>query len=406
MLNNLNHDELRELIKFLSINQDLWDKEIIYQYPDYKTPFKDAWIDYLITLNIDELYSLLLFKISEDAPIDLRELIDCIKSYQETPSAEQYSELLPNIGFQFMTEKKRHEVNQIIGYLREKKVLPSQSEVIDFCGGAGYLGRSLAIYCDSKVRSVDIDEALQRRGEIRARDLASKSTNLSFTKLNVLDNLSSLTENFSKGTSTIGVHTCAHLSDAQIEASRQLDARWIFNVSCCYYKTDDTSYSFSSLSKQSGFKLSKESLLLAARGHDTSFESFEFSISVKKYRYLLHVYTKDILGLDFVAMGGLSHTDYEKPFYEYAKERLKTVLNLEIPESELKDFSHNQTNLKKVQEMIACNTFRTIFSRLIEKYIALDRAVYLEELGYQVSLLEIFDRKISPRNLAILAQKK
>lgn len=405
MLNNLNQDELRELIKFLSINQDLWDKEIIYQYPDYKAPFKDSWIDYLVSLEIGDLYSLLFFEAEGDAPLDLRELIDSIKNFQQTPLAENYGELFPSLAYQFMTEKKRHEVNQIIGYLRDREVLPSELGIIDFCGGAAYLGRSLALYCDSKVLSIDIDDALQKRGEIRAKELSPKSTNLSFTKLNVLENLSTLISSSPRGTSTIGIHTCAHLSDAQIEASRQLESRWIFNVSCCYYKTDDTSYAFSSLSKQSGFKLSKESLLLAARGHDTNYESFTFSISVKKYRYLLHVYTKDVLGLDFIAMGGLSHTDYEKPFHEYAKERLKTVLNLEIPESELKDFSHNQTNLQKVQEMIACNTFRTIFSRLIEKYIALDRAVYLEELGYQVSLLEIFDRKISPRNLAILAIK-
>lgn len=405
MLKNLNQDELRELIKFLSINQDLWDKEIIYQYPDYKAPFNDSWIEYLVSLEIRDLYSLLFFEAEGEAPLDLRELIGSIKNYQHTPAAINYGELFPSLAYQFMTEKKRHEVNQIIGYLRDREVLPSESEIIDFCGGAAYLGRSLALYCDTKVLSIDIDDALQRRGEIRAKDLSPKSTNLSFTKLNVLDNLSSLIDGFSKGTSTIGVHTCAHLSDAQIEASRQLDASWIFNVSCCYYKTDDMSYAFSEVSKQSGFKLSKESLLLAARGHDTSFESFEFSISVKKYRYLLHVYTKDVLGLDFVAMGGLSHADYEKPFYEYAKERIQTVLNLDVPELELQEFSQNETNLQKVQEMIACNTFRTIFSRLIEKYIALDRAVYLEELGYQVSLIEIFDRKISPRNLALLALK-
>jgi hypothetical protein len=135
MLNNLNQDELRELIKFLSINQDLWDKEIIYQYPDYKAPFKDSWIEYLVSLEIADLYSLLFFEAEGDAPLDLRELIDSIKNYQQTPLAKNYGELFPSLAYQFMTEKKRHEVNQIIGYLREREVLSSESGIIDFCGG-------------------------------------------------------------------------------------------------------------------------------------------------------------------------------------------------------------------------------------------------------------------------------
>ena len=51
--------------------------------------------------------------------------------------------------------------------------------------------------------------------------------------------------------------------------------------------------------------------------------------------------------------------------------------------------------------MFLCNIIRWQLGRALEVYLLLDRCLYLEEKGYQVSCLQFFDEEISPRNIGI-----
>ncbi len=48
---------------------------------------------------------------------------------------------------------------------------------------------------------------------------------------------------------------------------------------------------------------------------------------------------------------------------------------------------------------------RSMLGRALEIFIALDRALYLQQHGYRVRVLELFSVAISPRNLAVLARR-
>lgn len=48
---------------------------------------------------------------------------------------------------------------------------------------------------------------------------------------------------------------------------------------------------------------------------------------------------------------------------------------------------------------------RAMLARLIEVWVALDRAESLRQCGYRVSVVQAFDRAISPRNLAVVASR-
>lgn len=49
---------------------------------------------------------------------------------------------------------------------------------------------------------------------------------------------------------------------------------------------------------------------------------------------------------------------------------------------------------------------RSMLGRALEIFIALDRALYLQQHGYRVHVLELFPATISPRNLAVLGRKE
>jgi hypothetical protein len=49
---------------------------------------------------------------------------------------------------------------------------------------------------------------------------------------------------------------------------------------------------------------------------------------------------------------------------------------------------------------------RSMLGRALEIFIALDRALYLQQHGYRVHVLELFPTNVSPRNLAVLGRKE
>lgn len=404
--NNLSISEhLYKIISLLEEYRSYWDLEIIYEYPNFKTGFRESWVSYLNTLSIDDLFYLQKYHLEGSVPVGLSDLIKSIQTLKEVRIERAFREELPTMAYQFMTEKKRHEINQVVGLLEGEELLARDERILDFCGGAGYLGRTLSHYYGSRVRSVDFDHSLQRRGEERLSCLGpgSREGEIEFLCCDVLKDCDYLSRNIDGLDGLVGIHTCAHLSDVQIELFKKFKAKWFLNVSCCYYKTKDPFYSFSKLTKTQNFNLSKESLLLAARGEDLDLESFRFAMHVKYFRYMLHLYMVDVLGQGFVAMGGLRKAEYKLEFSEYAQRQLLSVLELEVSREELSSFERDGSNRQKVGEMIACNTFRVLFSRLVELYITLDRACSLEEEGYGVDVFQIFDSKVSPRNLAIFA---
>jgi hypothetical protein len=56
-----------------------------------------------------------------------------------------------------------------------------------------------------------------------------------------------------------------------------------------------------------------------------------------------------------------------------------------------------------IQRMLAAGLIRNALGRVLEVYLQLDRAIYLEEMGYTVQVEEFFDEELSPRNIGITA---
>lgn len=70
------------------------------------------------------------------------------------------------------------------------------------------------------------------------------------------------------------------------------------------------------------------------------------------------------------------------------------------------DFNHYQQQGKQpVYNMARMELVRHLFRRPLEIWLILDRALYLQEQGYEVQLAEFCDYQLTPRNLLITAQK-
>lgn len=88
-------------------------------------------------------------------------------------------------------------------------------------------------------------------------------------------------------------------------------------------------------------------------------------------------------------------------FCHWAAERKQLVLQGPI-DFEALEQAGRQRHLQIRQLELVCQLFR----RPLELWLVLDRVLFLEEQGYQVSLHEFCARNLTPRNLLIQAQRR
>ncbi|XP_019375200.1 PREDICTED: protein RRNAD1 [Gavialis gangeticus] len=89
-------------------------------------------------------------------------------------------------------------------------------------------------------------------------------------------------------------------------------------------------------------------------------------------------------------------------FHEYARLGLARV---GLDPSTPLDVAHVDALLRREQQVIAYFTLALLLAPVVESLILLDRAIYLQEQGFQCRLIPLFDPQFSPRNLVLVAAK-
>jgi hypothetical protein len=136
-------------------------------------------------------------------------------------------------------------------------------------------------------------------------------------------------------------------------------------------------------------------------------KDYELKLKVKYFRYAIHVLLHDEYEIkELVSLGNSSPKLYDESFGNYVIEQFRRInLPLRHTKDELDAYYATPVLQELIWNMLTAGLIRNAFGRLMELYILIDRALYLEEHGYTVQLLEFFDEPVSPRNLGIVARK-
>ena len=109
---------------------------------------------------------------------------------------------------------------------------------------------------------------------------------------------------------------------------------------------------------------------------------------------------------EMVTLGNTHPKLYAQDFGVYALDQLQRISV--TPKHTVEEFNHYFQDSERQQliwNMLAAGLIRNAFGRLLEIYLLLDRAIYLEEHGYRCEVMEFFDEEKSPRNIGLTATK-
>jgi hypothetical protein len=401
-----------EIQDFLKPYQRIWQNEIMLQYPNAVADYPTDWISDLVRFQDKETVIRLekrdVFPFVQDP--SLREFYQRIDELTSLPSRPDYP-AMPEDAFTWlhMIPKKQHEIRRLAPHLNHLYREFSLKKVVDIGGGIGLLAQTVNNQYGLPVVSVDMDPALQKTGIERHKKNAKDPHNLvQYQNLRVWPEsefVNLLEEEFMP----VGLHTCGRLALDIIRTSSEKKVKALVNFGCCYHTLSAANdlQSISNFAKENDpLFLSLYALTLSCRAHrKMSEKDFALKQKVKFYRYAIHILLHDHYDIPNLLTLGNSHPKlYDEPFSTYVFEQLNRVhITPKHTAQELDAFFADPKLQRMIKEMLAAGLIRNAMGRVLELYLLLDRAIYLEEQGYKVDVQEFFDEELSPRNIGITA---
>jgi hypothetical protein len=374
-------DQIQNL---LSEHQSLINLEVLEQYPTIPSKY-ETWVMSIKSLSPDQrmqLENLDYFPKKQEYV----NFIQQIKTLVRIPVFEKDPYQIPRRHLNKMTEKKRHEISRLATQLK------SHQHFIDIGSGAAHLSGVLLDGNQKTSLCIDKDERIQSIGVNKQKLLGER---INFKLLNFNKNTKL---NLRPEQTLIGLHCCGDLSIEVLKFFKNHSLEALYNYGCCYHKLTQIN-----LSSGAKLELSKHALTLAAKSYKTMTPGeYKRRDQIKRYRYTLHFIMHDHLNLTFQSVGNAKNSDYLGPFSEYCYKYL--CASQCISSKKLNQlFDQYQSTY---DDFLCFGILRSHFSRLIELYLILDRALYLKEHGFHVELEEVFERSISPRNICLKAYAK
>ena len=408
---------LKDIAEFLKPYQKIWENEIMLMYPDPLADYPPEWIEDLIRFKDTEDQIRLErrdFKglIQNPSLLNFYERIEELCQIDHSPQLPDFPET--PFSFLYVIPKKQHEIKNLAPIINDFYVKNHISSVVDIGGGFGLLAQSLVNHYPLKVISLDMDQELQATGKNRhEKNAKDKSNKVNYQLIKIDEGNKEFQNLLRPQMMSVGLHTCGPLAIHQIKASQESGIKGILNFGCCYHKLAKgrnwQNISRFAQSLASPIEQNVYSLTLASRAHrKMNKKDYDFKLRVKLYRYAIHFLLIDEYGQDkLISLGNTAEKIYNESFAVYAQEQFQRIkLHCHHSPEELNSYFANEKRIKLIHDMLAAGLIRNALGRLLEIYLLLDRAIYLEEQGYEAKLMECFDESISPRNIGVLAQLK
>lgn len=288
--------------------------------------------------------------------------------------------------------KKQHEITQLLHHIKQSDCFHQGEQLVDLAGGKGHLSRVLQHYF--------VNLQLHR---------CVLDSNKNFAQSNdpfyCVDLLKVQSLPVPQPDHLLLLHGCGALTDQAIDFYSSHQTSSLHLVSCCYHLIQKN-FSFTSYPL---IKLTSESLHLATRTYKVlDATSWKKRHNVKQYRYTFEMWFFKKFRQTMPALKSSPGKLYESTFENYCDEQLKRLQIAKTPETiaELNSLFEKEFDLR--EKLIRLGMLRHLFSRPLEVYLSLRRAKELLKANQESTLEfgEIFDKKISPRNILISAKRR
>ncbi|MCP4809210.1 MAG: methyltransferase [Proteobacteria bacterium] len=266
------------------------------------------------------------------------------------------------------------------------------SELVDWCSGQGHLARALCLWGERTATCVEVQPEMCERG---ARRLGGH--NLRFVCADVLE--ADLRAELIAGRSAVALHACGDLTIRLLEQSAELDG--LAFAPCCYHATERASPAISAAAVDLAWEDQHIRLALTGEYVATSYVK-RSRRKEQAWRCAFDRLMRAQSGRDvYHPTKSCPRSWLSQPFEGWARQMA------EFSGYDLAPFDADNAEAagwERARLVRARGLVRSIYRPLLELFLAMDRAMWLEERGRVVQLGRFCPPEVTPRNLVIVAR--
>lgn len=358
-------------------------------------PFDDTLNSVLQSLSLNELAAL------EHNPAQQQQLFGAFfPELFALPATNQVApaEALPEWPFWLTNGIGGRKLSQIQHFCQQ--LAPSELPLLEWCAGKGHLGRLLAAQ-GRQVTSIEWQAELCQQGEALAAQFQLPQR---FVCADVLTPAGRAV--LSPQQQLVALHACGDLHLQLIKHAVAVGAQALQLAPCCYHLIAAEHYQpLSALAQQHNLQLSRQDLKLAVQAQVTGGERVarlrQTEVSWRLAFQLLRTeLTADASYQPLPSLPKQWFSGDFGAFLAYAAQLQQLPLPAVIDDNAL--LARADEAYLQLQRIDAV---RHLFRRPLELYLVLDRALYLQQHGYQVQLSLLCDYTITPRNFLLQARR-
>ncbi|WP_171810325.1 methyltransferase [Marinomonas posidonica] len=277
---------------------------------------------------------------------------------------------------------------------------PVVDRYLEWCAGKGHLGKYLAFQGNKQVASIEWQKSLCDAGQQKAQQLSLKQH---FHCADVLTNPS--IEPLETAECVVALHACGDLHRVLLEQVSRLNTPHICIAPCCYHLTRAEEYHpLSRLASQAKLSLRKADLKLAVKQIATA-NAREQRLQKQELTYRLgfDLWQRHVRQTDqYLAVPSIQKALLSQGFVGFcqwaAEQKQLTHLIVQQPFEAFQHLAEQRYHAMQKQQAIS-----QWFRPALEYWLVLDRAIFLQEQGYQVDIGAFCDGSLTPRNWMIRA---
>jgi len=271
---------------------------------------------------------------------------------------------------------------------------------LDWCAGKGHLGRRL-LQPGQQLTCLEYDADLVAAGQA-----LSAHHHLPALHLHEDVMADDSARHLADDKTVVALHACGDLHGRLMQLASQQGCRQLAVAPCCYNRIAAQQYqALSTAAQASSLQLSLDDLGLPLS------ETVTAGARVRRQR---DASMARRLGFDLLQRQQRQSAEYlptpslpvawlEKPFEQYCRD-LAALKQLQLTGNP--DWAALEAaGWQRLAEVRNLERVRNLFRRPLELWLVLDRALFLEERGYNVQLGLFCDYPLTPRNLLILAER-
>ncbi|OLQ90532.1 SAM-dependent methyltransferase [Vibrio panuliri] len=293
------------------------------------------------------------------------------------------------------------KLQQILAMGESALQLKTGTEWLEWCSGKGFLGRILASQSQQKVTSFEFQQALCESGQAEA---IKQKLPMQFIQGDAFAEESIAV--FNRQQHAVALHACGDLHVSLIDKAVKCQLPAISLSPCCYHLIQSESYqALSQPAKQSALRLSKSELRIPLQELVTGGERVKrHRLEEMSYRLGFDILLQEKLALsEYVPIPSIKKSQLSEGFESFCH-WAATEKDLVLPAFDSEEYlAKGELRFWRMEKL---SLVQQLFKRGLELWLVLDKAIYLQQHGYQVTLREFCGRDVTPRNILLQANRQ